>query len=167
MFRRFSALLATLGILLSSSTAAAALEDSALESLKIAVGSSINLVAREASIPFTVENSGVEPAEVTLRAEAASFRIQVLSSATATIPSQSSSLIEIPVRAIANGPAAIRIWLEQDGERVGPVVPVEINVNYDLEAYLLVIFGGVMAVLLMVGVIRTGMRIRKRNRGST
>lgn len=163
MIRRIGAVFATLGIILGSSVAASAQEGSQAESLKIVVGSSINLVAREAAIPFTVENSGLDPAEVTLRAEAASFRIQVLSSATATIPGQSSSLIEIPVRAIANGSAAIRIWLEQNGERVGPVVPVAINVNYDLEAYLLVTFGVAVILLMVVGAIRTGVRLRARN----
>ncbi len=166
MIRRISAVLATLGMVLGSFAVAAADDESASETLKIVVGSSVNLVAREAAIPFTIENAGIDPAEVTLRAEAASFRIQVLSSATATIPGQSSALIEIPVRAIANGPAAIRIWLERDGERVGPKVPVEINVNYDLEGYLLVLFAAGMAALALVGGIRTRARIRKRNQAN-
>ncbi|MEY3029213.1 MAG: hypothetical protein RL198_610 [Actinomycetota bacterium] len=167
MFRRIGVLLVAVGLLTAVAQPALAADDVAADYLQIAEGSSVNLVAREAAIPFTVINSGVEPAEVTLRGEAASFRIQVLSSATATIPGQSSALIEIPVRAIANGPAGMRIWLEQDGERVGTVVPVQINVNYDLETYLLVLFAGMMAALMLVGGIRTGMRLSRRNRGES
>ena len=166
MIRRIGTLLVAFALLAGSANPALASDDAA-EELSIVEGSSINLVAREAAIPFTVVNAGLSPAEVTLRAEPASFRIQVLSSATATIPGQSSALIEIPVRAIANGPAAMRIWLEQDGERVGEVVSVQLNVNYDLEAYLLVIFAGMMAVLMLVGGIRTGIRLKQRNRDST
>ena len=44
---------------------------------------------------------------------------------------------------------------------------MQLNVNYDLEAYLLVIFAGMMAVLMLVGGIRTGIRLKQRNRDLT
>ena len=98
------------GLMLLPATASADVE--------IVPGSDINLVARDANIPITVRNTTDVGIEVQVVGESTSFRLEILESALVTIPAQSSQLAELPVRAIANGPVEIRVWLEVDGERV-------------------------------------------------
>jgi len=130
--------------------------------VEIVPGSDINLVARDANIPITVRNTTDADIEVQVVGESTSFRLEILESALVTIPAQSSLLAELPVRAIANGPVEIRVWLEVDGERVSDDTVIGVNVNYDVELFLLVSFAVAMFALMIVGIIRTTLRLRRR-----
>jgi len=130
--------------------------------VEIVPGSDINLVARDANIPITVRNTTDAGIEVQVVGESTSFRLEILESALVTIPAQSSQLAELPVRAIANGPVEIRVWLEVDGERVSDDTVIGVNVNYDVELFLLVSFAVAMFALMIVGIIRTTLRLRRR-----
>ena len=130
--------------------------------VEIVPGSDINLVARDANIPITVRNTTDADIEVQVVGESTSFRLEILESALVTIPAQSSLLAELPVRAIANGPVEIRVWLEVDGERVSDDTVIAVNVNYDVELFLLVSFAVAMFALMIVGIIRTTLRLRRR-----
>ncbi|CAB4571698.1 unannotated protein [freshwater metagenome] len=130
---------------------------------EVVPGSQINLVARDARIPITVSNPDLEPIEVVVVAESTSFRLEVLEQVTVLIPAQSTQIAEVPVRAIANGPVQLRVWLEVNGEKVSEEQLVSINVNYDVELFLLVTFGVVMFALVMVGVARTTIKLRRRS----
>jgi hypothetical protein len=72
-------------------------------------------------------------------------------------------VVELPVRAIANGPVQLRVWLEVNGEKVSGDQLITINVNYDVELFLLVTFGVVMFALVLVGVARTTSKLRRRS----
>ena len=130
--------------------------------IEIVPGSDINLVARDANIPITVRNTTDESIEVQVVGESTSFRLEILESTLVTIPAQSSQIAELPVRAIANGPVEIRVWLEVDGERVSDDTVIGVNVNYDVELFLLVSFAVAMFALMIVGIIRTTLRLRRR-----
>lgn len=131
--------------------------------IEIVPGSNINLVARDSRIPVTVRNNTDESVTVVVRGEATSFRIEVLDSAEILIPAQSSAIAELPVTAIANGPVQIAVWVEEkSGERLGENVLVDINVAYDVELFLLVSLAVVMFSLIIVGVIRTTIRLGRR-----
>ncbi|MGA1114044.1 MAG: hypothetical protein ACO3TI_03735, partial [Aquiluna sp.] len=69
---------------------------------------------------------------------------------------------ELPVRAIANGPVEIRVWLEVANEKVSEDTIIAVNVNYDVELFLLVSFAVAMFALMIVGIIRTTLRLRRR-----
>jgi hypothetical protein len=69
----------------------------------------------------------------------------------------------VPVRAIANGPVQLRVWLEVNGEKVSQDQLININVNYDVELFLLVTFAVVMFALVIVGVVRTTIKLRRRS----
>lgn len=150
--KRFLALLAALLILPSTAMAS---EPS------IVPGSNINVVARDARIPVTVSNPGDEDVEVTVTAVSNSFRLEVLETAVIVIPARSSAVAELPIKAIANGPVEITVSLSVAGVQVGDAVVVEVNVNYDIELFLLVTFGVAMFALIVVGVFRTTSRLRK------
>ncbi len=127
----------------------------------IVPGSNINVVARDARIPVTVSNPGDEDVEVTVTAVSNSFRLEVLETAVIVIPARSSAVAELPIKAIANGPVEITMSLSVAGVQVGDAVVVEVNVNYDIELFLLVTFGVAMFALIVVGVFRTTSRLRK------
>jgi hypothetical protein len=130
---------------------------------EIVPGSTINLVARDARIPITVSNPDTESVEVVIRSESTSFRLEVTDEIALLVPAQSTEIAEIPVRAIANGPVEIRVWLEVAGERISEDQLITINVNYDVELFLLVSFGVAMFALVIVGIIRTTIKLRRRS----
>jgi len=129
---------------------------------EIVPGSNVNLVARDGRIPITISNPDLEPIEVTVFAESTSFRLEVLESATVLVPASSTAIADIPVKAIANGPVQIRVWIEVDGTKIGEETIVDINVNYDIELFLLVSLGMLMFMLIMVGIFRTTLKLRRR-----
>ena len=152
--RRFLALLLALAMLPMPASAA---------DVEIIPGSNINLVARDTRIPVTVKNNTDEAVTVVVKGVATSFRLEVLDSAEILIPPQSSALAELPVTAIANGPVQIAVWVEEkSGERLGEDVIVDINVAYDVELFLLVSLAVAMFALIIVGVIRTAIKLGRR-----
>ena len=130
--------------------------------LRVIPGSNINLVARETSIPITIENPTEVVALVLVQAKTESFRLEVLADTTIEVPALSSVVAQIPVRAIANGPVTLRVWLTVDGEPVGEDYVVGVNVNYDVEVFLLVTFGVALFGLFVIGIFRTASKLRGR-----
>lgn len=152
--KRFLALLLALVMLPMPASAA---------DVEIVPGSNINLVARDSRIPVTVKNNTDETVTVVVKGVATSFRLEVLDSAEVLIPPQSSALAELPVTAIANGPVQIAVWVEEkSGERLGEDVIVDINVAYDVELFLLVSLAVAMFALIIIGVIRTAIKLGRR-----
>ena len=152
--RRILALLFALVMLPASAMAA---------DVEIVPGSNINLVARDSRIPVTVKNNTDEAVTVVVKGIPTSFRLEVLADAEVLIPPQSSAIAELPVTALANGPVQIAVWVEQkSGERMGEDVIVDVNVAYDVELFLLVTFGVAMFALIIVGVIRTAIKLGRR-----
>lgn len=128
--------------------------------VEIVPGSNVNLVARDARIPVTVKNNTDEAVSVVVFGKANSFRLEILESAEVLIPPQSSAIAELPVRAVANGPVEIAVWVEQkSGERLGEDVIVEVNVAYDVELFLLVALAVAMFALIIVGIVRTAIKL--------
>jgi hypothetical protein len=130
----------------------------------IVPGSNINVVARDARIPVTVTNPTDQDIEVTVMAASNSFRLEIIENATLIIPARSSAVAELPIKAIANGPLEIAVWLSVEGNQIGDTVVVEVIVNYDIELFLLVSFGVAMFALIVIGVIRTTSKLRRQPR---
>ena len=152
--KRLLALLLALVMLPASALAA---------DVEIVPGSNINLVARDSRIPVTVKNNTDEAVTVVVKGKPTSFRLEVLADAEILIPPQSSAVAELPVTALANGPVQIAVWVEQkSGERVGEDVIVDVNVAYDVELFLLVTLGVAMFALIIIGVIRTAIKLGRR-----
>ncbi len=128
----------------------------------IVPGSNVNVVARDARIPVTVTNPTDQDLEVVVSAVSNSFRLEVLEPATIVVPAGSSEVAELPIRAIANGPVEIAVSLSLNGQVIGETVYVAVNVNYDIELFLLVSFGMALFALIVIGVLRTTSKLRKR-----
>jgi hypothetical protein len=136
----------------------------ATENVHVVPGSNINLVARDGRIPVTVQNPTSESVTVMVVGAATSFRLEFLEPQELTIPANTSAVAELPVRAIANGPVEVKVWVEIDGERVGEETTLSVRVNYDIELFLLVSIAVAMFGLIVVGIIRTVVKLT-RSRG--
>jgi hypothetical protein len=79
--------------------------------------------------------------------------------------SGSSQVAEVGVRAVANGPVELEIWLEENGVEVGKREIIQVNVNYDVELFLLVSFAFAMFGLILIGSYRTVRKLRRSRNG--
>lgn len=138
--------------------------NAAEDMVHIVPGSNINLVAKDARLPITINNPTDQDVTVVLKGQTTSFRLELIGDQEVTVPAGSSSVGELTVRAIANGQVDVRVWLELDGKQIGEDHLLEVNVNYDIELFLLVSFGFLVALLVILGVIRTAMKFARRNK---
>lgn len=136
----------------------------AQDTVHIVPGSNINLVARDSRIPVTVQNPTSESVTVVVVGAATSFRLEFLEPQELTIPANTSAMAELPVRAIANGPVEVKVWIELNGKRIGEETTLAVRVNYDIELFLLVSIAVAMFGLIVVGIIRTVVKLA-RSRG--
>lgn len=131
----------------------------------IVPGSEVNLVARDGRIPITIKNDGSESATIIVHGKTSSFRLEVLKETELTIPAGSSQVAEVGVRAVANGPVELEVWLEENGVEVGQREIIQVNVNYDVELFLLVSFAFAMFGLILIGSYRTVRKLRRSRNG--
>jgi hypothetical protein len=131
----------------------------------IVPGSEVNLVAKDGRIPITIKNDGSESATVIVHGKASSFRLEVIQDTELTIPAGSSQVAEVGVRAVANGPVELEVWLEENGVEIGKRELIQVNVNYDVELFLLVSFAFAMFGLILIGSYRTVRKLRRRRNG--
>lgn len=157
MKRLLSLILAALAVLSGPSAFAS--------EVYVVPGSEINLVARDGRIPVTIKNDSSESATIIVHAKASSFRLEVLKETEITIPAGSSQVAEVGVRALANGPVELEIWLEENGVEVGKREMIQVNVNYDVELFLLVSFAFAMFGLILIGSYRTVRKLRRSRNG--
>ena len=131
----------------------------------IVPGSEVNLVARDGRIPITIKNDSSESATIIVHGKSSSFRLEVLKETELTIPAGSSQVAEVAVRAVANGPVELEVWLEENGVEVGQRAIIQVNVNYDVELFLLVSFAFAMFGLILIGSYRTVRKLRRSRNG--
>lgn len=131
----------------------------------IVPGSEVNLVAKDGRIPITIQNDSSDSATVILHGKASSFRLEILEDPELTIPAGSSQVAELGVRAVANGPVELEVWVEENGVEVGKRELIKVNVNYDVELFLLVSFAFAMFGLILIGSYRTIRKLRRSRNG--
>jgi hypothetical protein len=149
--------------LLSFGLIAAALPATALtrelppEKIFIVPGSSINLVARESSIPVSVQNNFNVDITVQVHLRSNNPRVIVPKSfVEVVVPANTTINAQIPVRAIGNGDVQLTAWLESfTGNRIGKNVEIQMSVNADIETTAIVLFLSLVGLLLLIGVVRT------------
>jgi hypothetical protein len=68
---------------------------------------------------------------------------------------------QFPVSAIGSGDVVMVAWLTSiSGVEIGPKVPIKLTVNPDVEAWAIGLFFGLVALLTIVGFIRTSRKSR-------
>lgn len=156
--KRWTAAALTLLAILTPSAAAQA---DLAEDIRIISSSDINMLARESRLPVTIQNNWQYPITVTLHGFSNSFRLEVLNRVEVSIPAGESAVAELPVKAIANGQVDMRVWLSVNGNRLGNDTVLRVNVNPDVELYLLIGFVVLLSALGIAGAVRTRLKLRK------
>ena len=129
--------------------------------VSIVKGSSINLVSRESSFPVVVSNTlpGEVWVFVTLKSTSPKLVVEQ-STVQLSIPPGTTENAQFPIRAIGSGDVVMIAQLTAlSGRELGDSVSIKLTVNPDIETAAIVLFLGLVAVLIVIGVIRT---IRRR-----
>jgi hypothetical protein len=110
-----------------------------------------------------IKNAFNSDVRVFLHAKPTNPRVVVARVVEVLIPGGTSVTAKIPVEAVANGVVVLRVWLSSfSGVKIGKESLLQINVNADVEAALLIGFGGGVLALLGFGVARTVSKSRRR-----
>lgn len=130
--------------------------------VSIVKGSGINLVSRESSLPVAVTNTLAGEVRVIVNLESSSAKLVVEDSTMQlVIPAGTTVNAQFPIRAIGSGNVVLVSWLTAlSGRELGVRVPINLTVNPDIETAAIVLFLSFVAVLMVIGVIRT-LRRRK------
>ena len=130
--------------------------------VSIVKGSSINLVSRESSLPVAVTNTLPGEVRVIVNLKSSSAKLVVEDSTMQlVVPAGTTVNAQFPIRAIGSGNVVLVSWLTAlSGRELGVRVPINLTVNPDIETAAIVLFLSFVAVLIVIGVIRT-LRRRK------
>ena len=130
--------------------------------VSIVKGSGINLVSRESSLPVAVTNTLAGEVQVIVNLKSSSAKLVVEDSTMQlSIPAGTTVNAQFPIRAIGSGNVVLVSWLTAlSGRELGDRVPINLTVNPDIETAAIVLFLSFVAVLMVIGVIRT-LRRRK------
>jgi hypothetical protein len=132
--------------------------------VSIVSGSDINLVSRESSFPVVVNNSLGGEVRVVVNLLSGSPKIIVeQKKVSLVIKSGVTANALFPISAIGSGDVVMVAWLTSlSGIEIGPRVTIKLNVDPDFETWAIVLFISVLAVLVVVGLIRTARRSRAK-----
>ena len=130
--------------------------------VSIVKGSGINLVSRESSLPVAVTNTLAGEVQVIVNLKSSSAKLVVEDSTMQlVIPAGTTVNAQFPIRAIGSGNVVLVSWLTAlSGRELGDRVPINLTVNPDIETAAIVLFLSFVAVLMVIGVVRT-LRRRK------
>lgn len=162
--KKLALLLISALALVSSSPALAssALTEGEENAVSIVRGSTINLVARESSVPVVVTNNLIGEVRVVVNLRSNSPKLNVLeSSLEVVIPAGTTVNAQFPVKAIGSGNVVLVAWLTSlSGDEIGKRVPLKMTVNPDIETAAIVLFLSFVGVLIAIGTYRTLKRRR-------
>ena len=125
-------------------------------------GSDITLVARQSSFPVVVSNSLNSEVRVIVHLVSTSPKL-VVEETTDWLIMQPGTTVnaQFPVSAIGSGDVVMVAWLTSiSGVEIGPKVQIKLTVNPDIETWAIGLFFGLVAVLTVVGFIRTSRKSR-------
>jgi hypothetical protein len=145
------------------------LAETALEAVRVMVnqvsvvhGSSVNMISSAGELPVTVHNGwdGTVTVQVELHPDHPS--LVATEPAVLTIPAEANATAYLPVQAVANGTVTVEVVLANaDGDRIAQLATFNVRVHAEWENIGTGIFGGLVAVLFLVGLVRA---IRRRYR---
>lgn len=132
------------------------------DGVSILGGSDITLVARQSTFPVVVSNTHSSEARVIVHLVSTSPKL-VVEETTDWLVMQPGTTVnaQFPVSAIGSGDVVMVAWLTSiSGVEIGPKVPIKLTVNPDVEAWVIGLFFGLVALLTVVGFIRTSRKSR-------
>lgn len=136
-----------------------------LDSVSIATGSALNLVAASGNVPITVRNDLPVDTTVTVTVLTASPYIDVVDRPTITVPAESEATALVPVTAVSSANVNVSVELrDSEDEAVTPPQALEIRVRADWGNAATGVFTVALVLLLIAGLVRTIRRGRKDTR---
>ncbi|GAB3046194.1 DUF6049 family protein [Sediminivirga luteola] len=138
--------------------------DAWTSALHVEEGSPVLLVTGEGtSIPVQVANRGTQPARLTVSLQAQTPQLRAGTSETVEIAPGTTSRVEVPVEGIANGDVTARVVLRSAaGTELGTETAQLVRVRADWEDIGTAIIGAGLVLVLLVGLLRTFRRGRRR-----
>lgn len=135
-----------------------------LGSVKVVGGSDVNIVGSGVNLPVSVRNDLPFPVTANLVVEPADLRLTVQRVTPLQAPPSSTTRVRVPVTSgVSNGETAVRFSLvSPTGVQIGQTETIKLTVRADWERIGLIVLAGLVALLLVVGTLRT---IRRRRRG--
>ena len=129
--------------------------------IRIVQGSNLTLVSSAGMIPIVIENGYDSSVRVQIHVRPTNLRLNVPTATEVVVPANTTYTATVAVQAVADGDVELVTWLTTfSGLSLGPSVTLKMNVNAEVEANLLIIFGLLVVALLGVGSVRTLRRRR-------
>ena len=126
----------------------------------VVTGSNINIVSRESKVPVSIQNNYDRQVKIRVHASAPDPAVTVQKFVSLTIPANSRKDALIPISILSGGDYKLNVWVTTFNDiRVGETVEMNLTVNPDVEVFVIIVFGALIAVLLVLGVIR----MKRRN----
>lgn len=140
-----------------------------LDSVGILPPSPINLFSAGAPIPIWVRNDLPYPVNVVLFATPDDLRLEVTRANEVTAGAQSNTRVQVPVQArVGTGEVSVQVQLRSRTlEPIGDAQVVDVNVRADWEGVGIVILSILVGGFLLLGVVRTVLRLRRGRRNRT
>jgi len=136
-----------------------------LESLHVAAGSDVNLIAASGNVPVTLRNDLNVDAQVTVVMRSNSPNLVVQDQPVVTIPAQSDLTVHIPVTGVKSANVTTTVALENaDGDVVAAPQALRVRVRADWGNAITAVFVAGLALLLVAGIVRTVRRGRASSR---
>ena len=134
-----------------------------LEAVSIPPSSTIQLLAANADLPIAVRNDLPWPVTVQLFASPTDPRLEVTPMTETVVEANSTKRVKVPVSArVGSGEVDLRLSLySPTGVQIQDQQKIRVAVRAEWETIGLIVFGGLAAVLIALGVIRTVRRKRR------
>jgi hypothetical protein len=152
-------LLATLFLIpVSASSAQAGLPPAQVYVVK---GSDINMVSRDSKVPVSIQNNYGRAIRVRVHAHSVDPAVTVKNYVSLTIPAHSRKDALLPIEVISSGKFKLKVWVTTFTDiRISNNTNLTITANPDVELFVLVGFGLLIAVLVGLG----GYRMFRRSK---
>jgi hypothetical protein len=121
----------------------------------VVTGSNINIVSRESKVPVSIQNNYDRQVKIRVHASAPDPAVTVQKFVSLTIPANSRKDALIPISILSGGEYKLNVWVTTFNDiRVGETVQMNLTVNPDIEIFIIIVFGSLIALLLVLGVVR-------------
>ncbi|WP_129590723.1 DUF6049 family protein [Sanguibacter massiliensis] len=136
-----------------------------LGGISVVAGSDINLISDRGNLPIRVRNDLGVAVSVGVALVPDDPRLSVLDVPSATLEPGSEQNVQVPVRAIGSGDVSVVVRLTgPDGEVVAEPYAFDVRVRAEWETVGTGVMGGLLALLVLGGVVRTIRRGRSARR---
>ncbi len=124
-------------------------------------GSDINMVSRDSKVPVSIQNNYDRTVRIRVHARSTDPALTVKNYVSLTIPANSRKDALLPITVISTGKFKLKVWVSTfTNLRISQNTDLTITANPNIELFVLVGFGLVLAVLVGLG----GYRMFRRSK---